>query len=56
MVILTEVRYDDDGQSDAMRKRAQNLKSIQDERNLRRIGAEQDHTLNLHQKDSRIQG
>jgi len=53
MVTLTEVRYDDDGQS-AMRKRAQNLKSIQDERNLRRIRAEQDHSLNLHQKDSRI--
>ncbi len=30
MVMLTEVRYDDDGQS-AMRKRAQNLKSVQDE-------------------------
>jgi hypothetical protein len=35
-----------------MRKHAQNLKSIQDKRNLRRIGAEQDHTLNLHRKDS----
>jgi len=53
MVMLTEVRYDDDGQG-AMRKRPQDLKSIQGERNLRRIGAEQDHTLNLHQKDSRI--
>jgi hypothetical protein len=35
----------------AMRKRAQNLKSIQNERDLRRIRAEQDHTLNLHQMD-----
>jgi hypothetical protein len=50
MVMLTEVRY---GQS-AMRERAQNLKSIQDASNLRQIGAEQDLTLNLHQKDSRI--
>ena len=53
MVMLTEVRYDDDGQS-AMRKRAQNLKSVQDERNLRRIRAERDRSLNLHQKDSRM--
>jgi hypothetical protein len=35
-------------------KRAQNLKSIQDKRNLRRIGAEQDNTLNLHHRVSRI--
>jgi hypothetical protein len=44
MVMLTEVRYDGDGQT-AMLRRAQNLKSIEDERNFRRIGAEQGDTL-----------
>ena len=52
MVTLTEVRYDDDGQSTCGSGR-RILKVFRAKGNLRRIAAEQDHTLNLHQK---IQG